>query len=99
MRKILLVILLMGFFIGRDALKGNPKYEKVKSFNSKQELVQVGHINEFVLDQGHPFKKPSAFGYAVIQQGKLKEFILDHGYPSKIRTSQTLSKFKIIREY
>ena len=99
MKKVLLVILLMGFFIGRDALRGNPQHEKVKSFNSKQELVQVGHINEFVLDQGHPFKKPSAFGYAVIQQGKLEEFILDHGYPSKIRTSQTLSKFKIIREY
>ena len=99
MRKVLLVVILMGFCIGRDALIANPQHKNSKSFNSKQELVQVGHINEFVLDQGHPFKKPSAFGYAVIQQGKLKEFILDHGYPSKIKASQTLSKFKIIREY
>ena len=99
MRKVLFVVILLGFCTGRDALKGNPHHEKVKSFNSKQELVQVGHINEFVLDQGHPFKKPSSFGYAVIQQGKLKEFILDHGYPSKIKAIQTLSKFKIIREY
>ena len=73
MKKLLFVTILMGFFIGLDVLKANPKYEKGKSFNSKQELVQVGHINEFVLDQGHPFKKPSAFGYVVIQQGKLKE--------------------------
>ena len=99
MKKVIFAVVLIMFCTGRDALKAKPLYENGKSFNSKQELVQVGHINEFVLDQGHPFKKPSAFGYAVIQQGKLKEFILDHGYPSKIRTSQTLSKFKIIREY
>ena len=99
MKKLLFVTILMGFFIGLDVLKANPKYEKGKSFNSKQELVQIGHINDFVLDQGHPFKKPSAFGYAIIQQGKLKEFILDHGYPSKIKASQTLSKFKIIGQY
>ena len=99
MKKILLVVILLGFFTGRDALKANPLYENGKSFNSKQELVQVGHINEFVLDQGHPFKKPSTFGYAIVQQGKLKDFILDHGYPSKIKPSQTLSNFKIIVEY
>ncbi len=99
MKKVSFVIILMGFFIGRDALKANPHYENVESSNSKQEFVQIGHINEFVLDQGYPFKKSSAFGYAIIQKGKLKEFILDHGYPSKIKASQTLSKFKIIGEY
>ena len=99
MKKILLVVVLLGFFIGRDALKANPLYENGKSFNSKQELVQVGHINEFVLDQGHPYKKPSVFGHATIQQGKLKDFILDHGYPSKKKPGQTLTSFKIIGEY
>ena len=99
MKKLLFVTILMGFFIGLDVLKANHQGKNGKSFNSKQDFFQVGHINEFVLDQGHPFKKPSVFGYAVIQQGKLKDFILDHGYPSKIKASQTLSKFKIIREY
>ena len=99
MKKVLIVVFLVGFFIGRDALKANPMYENGKSTNSKQELVQVGHINEFVLDQGHPYKKPSVFGHATIQQGKLKDFILDHGYPSKKKPGQTLTSFKIIGEY
>ena len=99
MKKVLLVVILVGFFICRDALKANPQHKNGKSFNSKQELVQVGHINEFFLDQGHPFKKPSTFGYAIIQKGKLKDFILDHGYPSKIKPSQALRNFKIIGEY
>ncbi len=99
MKKVLLVVILVGFFICRDALKANPQHKNGKSFNSKQELVQVGHINEFVLDQGHPYKKPSVFGHATIQQGKLKDFILDHGYPSKKKPGQTLTSFKIIGEY
>ena len=99
MRKVLFVVILLGFCTGLNVLKGNPQYEKVKSFNSKQELVQIGHINDFVLDQGHPFKKPSAFGYAIIQQGMLRDFILDLGYPSKIKPGQTLINFKIIGEY
>ena len=99
MKKVLLVIILMGFFIGLDALKANPKYEKGKSFNSKQELVQIGHIDEFILDLGHPFKKQPPLGYAIIQQGKLNEFVLDQGYPSKIKPGSTISNFKIIGEY
>ena len=99
MRKVLFVVILVGFCIGRDALIANPQGKNGKSFNSKQDFFQVGHINEFVLDQGHPFKKPSVFGYAVIKQGKLKEFILDYGYPSKKKPGQTLTSFKIIGEY
>ena len=89
----------MGFCIGRVTLIANPQHKNGKSFNSKQDFFQVGHINEFVLDQGHPYKKPSTFGYAIVQQGKLKDFILNHGYPSKIKPSQTLSNFKIIGKY
>ena len=84
---------------GQEALVGKRLYNSDISFYSKQELVQVGHINEFVLDQGHPFKKSSVFGYVTIQQGKLKEFILDQGYPSKIKPGQSLSNFKIIGRY
>ena len=99
MRKVLLVVIIIGFFIVRDTLKANPMHENGKSFNSKQDFFQVGHINEFVLDQGHPYKKPSVFGHANIQQGKLKDFILDHGYPSKKKPGQILTSFKIIGEY
>ena len=48
--------------------------------------IQIGHIDDFILDLGHPFKKQSQFGYAIIQQGKLNEFVLDQGYPSKNKT-------------
>tara|TARA_Y100000996_G_C22286241_1_gene546137 strand:+ start:328 stop:609 length:282 start_codon:yes stop_codon:yes gene_type:complete len=90
---------LKGICFGQEALKGMRLYNSDISFYSKRELVQVGHINEFILDQGYPFKKPSAFGYAIVQQGKLKEFILDQGYPSKIKPGQTISNFKIIVRY
>ena len=99
MRKVLLVVILMGFCIGRGALIAYPQHKNGKSFISKQDFFQVGHINEFVLDQGHPYKKPSVFGHATFQQGKLKDFILDHGYPSKKKPGQILSSFKIIGEY
>ena len=85
--------------MGHEAQKGINLYKYKIFYNAIQELVQIGNIKEFVLDQGHPFKKPSAFGYTIIQQGKLKEFILDQGYPSKIKPNQTISNFKIIGEY
>ena len=59
----------------------------------------VQSIDDFILDLGHPFKKQSQFGYAIIQQGKLNEFVLDQGYPTKIKPSSTKSNFKIIGEY
>ena len=99
MKKFLFVIIIIELCFGRHDLKTELRDINGISFNSKHEFVQVGYINEFVLDQGHPFKKPSAFGYAVIQQGKIKDFILDRGYPSKIKPGQTVSNFKIIGEY
>lgn len=99
MKKFLFVVILIGLCSGRDALKSRLPDNNGTSLNSKQEFVQVGHINDFILDQGHPFKKPSAFGYAIFQQGKLKDFILDQGYPSKIKPGQSLSNFKIIGRY
>ena len=74
-------------------------FKKVFSFDSGKVFIQVGHIDEFVLDQGYPFKKQSLYGYNVIQQGKLEEFVLDNGYPSKIMSGQTISTYKIIGEY
>ena len=99
MKKVLFLVIIVEFCFGKDDLKNRLSDKNDIFLNSKQEFVQVGHINEFVLDHGHPFKKPSAFGYAVIQQGKLKDFILDRGYPSKIKPGQTVSNFKIIGEY
>ena len=99
MKKFLFIVILIGLCFGRDALKNRLSDKNGISLISKQEFVQVGHINDFILDQGHPFKKPSAFGYAIIQQGKLKDFILDQGYPSKIKPGQSLSNFKIIGQY
>ena len=99
MKKFLFVVILIDLCFGQDALKNRLPYKNGISTNSKQEFVQIGHINDFILDQGHPFKKPSAFGYAIIQQGKLKDFILDQGYPSKIKPGLSLSNFKIIGRY
>ena len=99
MRKVLFIVILSGFCLGQNALETKRSHNNDNYFYSKQELVQVGHINEFVLDQGHPFKRPSAFGYAIIQKGKLKEFVLDSGYPSKVKLGHKLSNFIIIGEY
>ena len=96
---IFLLASLIGLCLGQEDLKGKKLYKDDISYNSKQELVQVGNIKEFVLDHGHPFKKPSVFGNAIIQLGKLNEFVLDQGYPTKIQFGQTASKFKIIVEY
>ena len=44
-----------------DSLKQDYEVKRLMALDKgesiKQELVQIGHINEFVLDQGHPFKK------------------------------------------
>ena len=85
--------------MGQESQKVINFHKDETSYYSKQDLVQIGRINDFVLDQGHPFKKPSAFGYAIIQKGKLSEFILDQGYPSKMKPKQTVSNFKIIGKY
>tara|TARA_B100002019_G_scaffold225087_1_gene198087 strand:- start:254 stop:553 length:300 start_codon:yes stop_codon:yes gene_type:complete len=98
-KKVLFIGSIIGLCMGQESQKVITLHKDKTSYNSKQELVQIGPINEFVLDQGHPFKTPSAFGYAIIQQGKLKEFILDQGYPSKIKPNETISNFKIIGEY
>ena len=99
MKSVLFVAFLIGLCFGQEDLKSINLYKDDISNNSRQELVQFGNINNFVLDQGHPFKKLSAFGKAIIQLGKLDEFILDQGYPSKIKFGQTKSNFKIIVEY
>ena len=102
MKKNFLYILFFTFCLAKDeSLSEDKRYVEDKSpvFNLSREMIQIGHIDEFILDLGHPFKKQSAFGYASIQQGKLDEFILDQGYPSKIKPGSTTSNFKIIGEY
>ena len=99
MKKVIFVVFLIGFCIGQEDKKTKQSYKNDVFFNLEHELLQVGHINEFVLDEGHPFKKQSALGYTIIQQGKLKEFVLDRGYPFRIKPDQSLSNFKIISEY
>ena len=99
MKKVIFVVFLIGFCIGQKDKKIKQSYKNDVLFNSEQELLQVGHINEFVLDEGHPFKKQSPLGYTIIQQGKLKEFVLDRGYPFRIKPDQSLGNFKIISEY
>ena len=102
MKKNFLYILFFTFCLAKDAsVIENKRYVENYSLGSNlsRETIQIGHIDEFILNLGHPFKKQSAFGYATIQQGKLDEFILDQGYPSKIKPGSTTSNFKIIGEY
>ena len=104
MKKPLLSFLIIGFSfcLAKDAsVKENKRYAENNSqvSNFSKITIQIGHIDEFILDLGHPFKKQSPFGYAIIQQGKLNEFVLDQGYPSKIKPGLTTSNFKIIGEY
>ena len=102
MKKNFLYILFFSFCLAKDASAiENKRYTDNNSPVSNLSVVtiQIGHIDDFILDLGHPFKKQSQFGYAIIQQGKLNEFVLDQGYPSKIKPSSTISNFKIIGEY
>ena len=93
------IIFLIGFCFANESLVSNYNYKKALIQRSKEVFVQIGHIDDFVLDHGHPFKKKSVFGYTIIQHGKLKEFILDSGYPSKINPGQIISNFKIIGQF
>ena len=102
MKKNFLYILFFTFCLAKDArVIEDERYVENNSpvFSLTIETIEIGHIDDFILDLGHPFKKQSQFGYAIIQQGKLNEFVLDQGYPSKIKPSSTISNFKIIGEY
>ena len=102
MKKNFLYILFFTFCLAKGAsVTKNKRYVENNTpvSNLIRETIQIGHIDDFILDLGHPFKKQSQFGYAIIQQGKLNEFVLDQGYPSKIKPSSTISNFKIIGEY
>ncbi len=102
MKKYFLYILFSTFCLAKDAsVIEKKRYQENKSpvYNISRETIQIGHIDDFILDLGHPFKKQPAFGYAIIQKGKLDEFILDQGYPSKIKAGSRISNFKIIGEY
>ena len=102
MKKNFIYILFFTFCLAKDAsVIENKRFIENNSqvFRLITETIEIGHIDDFILDLGHPFKKQSPFGYAIIQQGKLNEFVLDQGYPTKIKPSSRTSNFKIIGEY
>ena len=90
MRKYLYIILLISVCLGQ---------KKAVATKSKEAIVQIGAIDEFVLNQGYPFKKESVYGKIIIQQGRLDEFVLNQGYPFKKKSGSIGSNFKIIIDY
>ena len=86
MRKYLYIILLTGVCLGQ---------KKAVATKSKEVIIQIGAIDEFVLSQGYPFKKQSVYGKIIIQQGRLDEFVLNQGYPFKKKSDSIGSNFKI----
>jgi len=102
MKKYLFMVLLLGFSLAQKTtvtaehknLNGNSS-----NYDQKGEFIQIGNIDEFILNQGHPFKKQSVYGKIIIQQGRLGEFILNQGYPFKKKSDSIGSNFKIIVNY
>tara|TARA_B000000475_G_scaffold39500_1_gene29261 strand:+ start:31 stop:303 length:273 start_codon:yes stop_codon:yes gene_type:complete len=90
MKKYLFIVLLLGFCLAQ---------KKEFSTKSKEAIVQIGAIDEFVLNQGYPFKKEFVYGKIIIQQGRLDEFVLNQGYPFKKKSGSIGSNFKIIIDY
>ena len=62
MKKFLFAIIIIELCFGRHDLKTELLDKNGISFNSKQEFVQVGHINEFVLDQDIHLKNHQLMG-------------------------------------
>ena len=50
MKKYLFIVLLLGFCLAQ---------KKAVATKSKEAIVQIGAIDEFVLNQGYPFKRKS----------------------------------------
>ena len=102
MKKYLFIVLLVGVGLAQKTAvtaKGKESDENLFNYNSKEGAIQIGGIDEFVLDQGYPFKKQSGFGKIIIQQGRLDEFVLNQGYPFKRQSDSMGSNFKIIGNY
>ena len=102
MKKYLFIILLVGVCLGqktRDTATGKDSDENLINSESKEAIIQIGAIDEFVLNQGYPFKKQSVYGKIIIQQGRLDEFVLNLGYPFKKKSDSIGSNFKIIVNY
>ena len=90
MKKYLFILLLLGSCLAQ---------KKAVATKSKEAIVQIGAIDEFVLSQGYPFKKQSVYGKIIIQQGRLDEFVLNQGYPFKKKSDSIGSNFKIIIDH
>ena len=102
MRKYLLIVLLVELGFGQIKVAASKdKYLDKSLINHgfEKQIIQIGGIGEFILDQGYPFKKQSVFGKMIIEQGRLDEFVLNQGYPFKRKSNLMGSNFKIIRNY
>ena len=102
MKKYMFIVLFVGVCLGQKTLvsaKGKDLDENLFHYDSKEWVIQIGSIGDFVLNQGYPLKKQSVFGEMIIQQGRLDEFILNQGYPIKRSLDSIGSNFKIIVNY
>ena len=62
MKKYLFIVLLVGVGLAQKTAvtaKGKDSDENLFNYNSKEESIQIGGIDEFVLDQRYPVKKQS----------------------------------------
>jgi len=100
--KYLLTLLLLGVCLAQNQVD-NSKQKDLNgnyfSHISKNVIIQIGGIDEFVFDQRYPVKKQSAYGKIIVQQGRLDEFVLDQRYPVKKQSGSIGSNFKIIIDY
>ena len=90
MKKYLFIVLLLRSCLAQKNLV---------TAESKELVVEIGAIDEFVLNQGHPFKKQSVYRKIIRQQGRLDEFVLNQWYPFKKKSDSIGSNFKIIVNY
>lgn len=101
MKKVAYVLILLQFYFAQN--KSNMKDESLGSYKphvySKKDLVQVGHLNDFIVDHGFPFKKELTQELISYQEGKLENFVLNQGYPYKKKLNTDITNFKIIGIY
>ena len=102
MKKYLFIVVSLGYCLAqKTAVADEHKDLNVNSSNydQKELVIQIGAIDEFILNQGHPFKKQSVYGKIIIQLGRLDEFVLNQGYPFKKKSGSIGSNFKIIIDH
>ena len=101
MKKVAYVLILLQFHFAQN--KSNINDESLDSYKPhvhlEKYLVQVGHLNDFILDHGFPFKKELTQELISYQEGKLENFVLNQGYPYKKKLNTDITNFNIIGIY